>query len=163
LIVRAATAADVPGVLPMVGAICRMHQELDPARFPMRADVVERYAAWLPERAVDPRSVFLVAAESKSGDDAAGERLVGFLVAGVEANIPIYRVAAYGFIHDVWVEPDSRGKGAARAMVEQAVRRFGEIGVREVRLETAAMNDGARALFLACGFRIASVELMKTL
>lgn len=151
--VRSATAADVPGVLPMVAAICAMHEALDAERYGMLPDVVGRYERWLPQRAEDPRSVFLV------GEDKAGT-LAGFLIASVEANIPIYRVSEFGFIHDVWVEPAFRGAGVARAMVEEAVKRFSAMGVSQVRLETAIANHGARKLFKACGFRAASTEMV---
>ena len=34
--------------------------------------------------------------------------LVGFLIATVEREIPIYRLHEFGFIHDLWVEPEYR-------------------------------------------------------
>lgn len=148
--VRGATPADVPGVLPFVQAITRQHEALDPARFAMLPDVVARYERWLPQRATDARSVFLVA-EASGG-------LAGFLVGTVEASIPIYRLEEFGFIHDVWVEPAWRGQGVARALVTEAITRFRAIGVGQVRLETAAGNPSAERLFAACGFRVCTSE-----
>ncbi len=139
----------------MVAAICALHESMDPARYAMRPDVVERYRHWLPLRAADPESVFLVA----ESDDAPA-RVIGFLVAQVEGNIPIYRLPAYAFIHDVWVEPPHRGRGVARSMVRAAIERFGAMGVTQVRLETAAANDGARRLFESCGFRIGTIDML---
>jgi ribosomal protein S18 acetylase RimI-like enzyme len=156
--IRSATPADIPAILPMVRAICSMHERLVPARYAMLPDVVDRYARWLPERAVDPRSVFLVA-ES----DGSRPALIGFLIATIESSVPIYVTAAYGFIHDVWVEPESRGRGTARALVDAAVRRFTQLGVSQVRLETAAANEPARALFAALGFRTATIDMLREL
>ena len=34
------------------------------------------------------------------------------VVATVEAEIPIYRLKEFGFIHDLWVEPDYRNPDA---------------------------------------------------
>jgi len=58
-------------------------------------------------------------------DDQPGERstqripsaeregkLVGFLVATVEKEIPIYRLDSFGFIHDVWVERNTATKAS---------------------------------------------------
>ncbi len=78
----------------------------------------------------------------------------------MEGNIPIYRLPAYAFIHDVWVEPPHRGRGVARSMVRAAIERFGAMGVTQVRLETAAANDGARRLFESCGFRIGTIDML---
>lgn len=154
--VRPATPEDVPGVLPMVGAICAMHEQLDPDRYAMLPDVVQRYERWLPARSRDPRSVFLV------GTDDAG-RLRGFLVATIETSIPIYRLSEFGFIHDVWVDPEARGTGLGGALVDGALARFRTLGVSQVRLETAAANDIARRLFSSRGFRVGTVDMLKSL
>lgn len=149
--IRAATVADVESVLPMVARVVALHEEWDAARYRALGDVVERYRSWLPERAGDARSVFLVA--------SVGEGVVGFLVAGVEGNIPIYEVVEFGFIHDMWVEPEWRCRGVAGALVREAVSRFGGMGVKQVRLETAAGNEGARRVFAEAGFRVTAVEM----
>ena len=45
-------------------------------------------------------------------------------------------------------------------MVMLAVERFREIGVAQVRLDTAAPNEVARGLFAACGFRPSTREML---
>jgi ribosomal protein S18 acetylase RimI-like enzyme len=87
--------------------------------------------------------------------------IAGFLVGSVEKSIPIYRLAEFGFIHDMWVEPPFRRRGVARLLVEEAVRRFAAMGVSQVRLETADANDSARRLFAACGFRVGTVDMLR--
>jgi ribosomal protein S18 acetylase RimI-like enzyme len=157
--VRAATVSDVAAILPMVDAICAMHHEMDPARYDFLPDVVQRYQRWLPERAEDPRSVLLV---GEAGDSAAGPKeLAGFLVGTVERNIPIYRTTEFGFIHDVWVQPRARRSGLGGMLVDAAIANFATIGVKQVRLETAAANDAARALFARHGFRVAAEEMQR--
>ena len=78
----------------------------------------------------------------------------------MEREIPIYRIEEFGFIHDLWVEEDYRHEGIARQMVTLAVERFREIGVPQIRLDTAAGNEAARALFAACGFRPSTTEML---
>lgn len=165
MIVRPATPSDVLAVLPMVAAICELHEAWDYARYATRDDVVDMYARWLPERAADPRSVFLVAHEqvgsSQSGDAAdAGRPLMGFLIGTVERAIPIYRVAEFGFIHDLWVEPAARGLGLGDLLARAAIARFRQIGVAQVRLETSLANDGARRLFERAGLRVATIDML---
>lgn len=156
--IRPATDADVPGVLPMVRALCDLHQARDPERFKVLPDVLDRYARWLPQRAVDPRSVFLVAHEEHQPG-----ALTGFVVCTVEPEVPIFWIPECGWIHDLFVIPSARRRGVARALTRAVCDRFREMGVKQVRLHTGAFNDQARATFAAEGFRPCVVEMLKPL
>ena len=92
------------------------------------------------------------------GSTGTAPQLAGFLVAAVTREIPIYRTVEYGFIHDLWVEETFRNEGYARQMVMLAVERFHEMGVSQVRLETAHSNPAAQNLFKSCGFRPTNIE-----
>jgi ribosomal protein S18 acetylase RimI-like enzyme len=155
--IRPATPEDVPDVLPMVRKVCAFHESLDPAKYAFRDDPGRMYERWLVGRATDPRSVLLVADAAAAGES---RRLVAFLVGSVEAEIPIYRLKQFGFIHDLWVEEKYRHEGIARQMVSLAVERFRRIGVPQVRLDTAWANEAARGLFAACGFRPSIAEML---
>lgn len=155
ILVRDAVVADVDAVLPMVRGQYELHAAWEPGKYTLRADPAESYRPWLEKRVADPRSVFLVAeAEALPG-------VVGFVVATVERDLPIYRVVEHGFIHDLWVVQDARGAGAGRALVEETLRRFHAMGVHQVRLETAWKNDAARRLFTRLGFHEAAVTMVR--
>ncbi len=157
MLIRPATAADVPQVLPLVRAICDFHAAADPERFAVREDVVERYARWLPERADDPRSVFLVAeAEGVPG-------IAAYAVCTIEPEVPIFWIPECAFIHDIYVVPEARRRGIARGLVREVVSRYAAIGVKQIRLHTAAFNEEARAVFAAEGFRPCVVEMLRPL
>jgi ribosomal protein S18 acetylase RimI-like enzyme len=151
--IRPATPDDVPGVVPMVDRLAAFLAERDHAKYAALDNVGDMYRGWLRARAVDPRSVFLVA-ERQPG------QLVGFLIGTVEREIPIYRLEEYGFIHDVWVESDYRNEGLARQLVTVAVERFTGIGMRQVRLDVLVGNDPARGLFKKVGFRESIIEML---
>lgn len=155
--IRPATAADVPAVLPMVQAVCNFHRALEPARYDFVPDIAQRYASWLPKRAADQNSVFFVA------QDANTPALLGFIVGEVLDEIPIYTVRRYGFVHDLWTESNARRRGVGRALVESAVARFAEMGVTQVRGDTAAANSAARALIVKLGFAPTAIQMLKTL
>ena len=150
--IRPATAEDVPSVLPMVAAIAALHESWDPAKFGYLPQPQEMYRGWLTARTHDDRGVFLVA--EREG------RLVGFLVATTEQEVPIYRIAEFGFIHDIWVDPAYRNEGFGRQLVMLAIERFREIGVPQVRADTAAANDAARGLLKSCGMRPSTTEML---
>lgn len=156
--IRAAKIEDVPQVLPMVEKLARLHEAWDAARFDYKADVAGMYRGWLGRRAQDPASVFLVADREHLMADVPF--LIGFVVGTVEESIPIYRRARFGFIHDLYVEEDYRNEGIGRQLAVRAVERFKEIGVTQVRLETAAANEPARKLFEGTGFRTSSIEML---
>jgi GNAT superfamily N-acetyltransferase len=150
--IRPAQPADVPSVLPMVAKIAALHEQWDPAKFGYKNHPEQMYRGWLTSRATDPKSVFLVA-------DRDG-KLVAFLVATVEQEIPIYRLTEFGFIHDIWVEPDYRHEGVARQLVMLAIEKFRDIGVKQVRGDTAAANEPARNLLRSCGMRPSTTEML---
>lgn len=156
MLIRPATPADVPAVLPMVAKICAMHEALDPAKYGFLPRPEQRYHKWLTKLATDERSLFLVAEDNA----IAPIKLVGFIVGTVEREIPIYRLKEYAFIHDLWVEPEYRRTGIARQLVIQAVEAFNAIGVEQIRLDTVAANDAARKLFAECGFRPSAIEML---
>jgi ribosomal protein S18 acetylase RimI-like enzyme len=157
--IRPATPEDVPQVLPMVRKIAAFHEAADPAKYSFRADPGDTYRNWLRKRATDDRGVFLLADAAAAGD-ASGPRLVGFLVGTVEPEVVIYRVAEFGFIHDIWVDERYRHEGIGRQLVALAVERFRGMGMKQVRLDVLAGNDPARGLFASCGFRPSVIEML---
>lgn len=155
--IRPATVEDVPSVLPLVRKEAAFHEAADPAKYGFKPDPGEMYRGWMTRQATDPRGVFFVA-------DAAGRgeppRVVGFLIGTIEAEIRIYRLAEYGFVHDVWVDEDYRHEGTARQLVMQAIERFTQLGAKQVRLDVLMKNEPAQKLFEACGFRPSVVEML---
>lgn len=155
MLIRPATPEDVPTVLPMVAKICALHESWDAAKYGFLSHPEQRYERWLKKLTHDERAVFLVA-ENEG-------KLVGFLEATIEREIPIYRLTEYAFIHDLWVEPEYRQQGIARLLVTQAMERLQELEVKQIRLDTAAANEAARRLFAGCGFRVSTIEMLTEL
>jgi ribosomal protein S18 acetylase RimI-like enzyme len=150
--VRPAKVEDVPGVLPLVARICAFHEQRDPAKYSFIPHPELRYEKWLESRATDARSVFLVAEH-----DAA---IVAFLVATIEPEISVFSLKEFGFIHDVWVEEAYRNEGLARQIVTLAIEAFTALGQKQIRCDVLNMNDPARKLFEACGFRPSVTEML---
>ena len=156
--IRPATPADVTAVLPMVAKICALHETWDEAKYGFLPSPEQRYEGWLKRLTTRESSVFLVA----SAPEQPG-KLVGFIVATVDKEIPIYRLKEYAFIHDLWVEEEYRRSGIARQMVMETIERFKQMGVKQIRLDTAAVNESARRLFSSCGFRVSTIEMLMEL
>ena len=57
------------------------------------------------------------------------------------------------WIEDVFVEEAARGKGLGRALVVEALQRARERGCGRAELDVDVVNEPARALYTALGFR----------
>ncbi|MDX2213026.1 MAG: GNAT family N-acetyltransferase [Oculatellaceae cyanobacterium bins.114] len=157
MLIRPATVDDIPAVLPMVTKICALHQEWDNAKYGFLPDPEQRYQPWLIAQTKEPKSVFMVAEDDTPRHPP---QLVAFLIATTEAEIPIYQIQEYGFIHDLWVEPDYRHTGIGRLLVKRAIAQFNQMGVQQIRLDVAVANEGAKRLFQSCGFRFSISEML---
>ncbi|RCJ24048.1 acetyltransferase [Nostoc minutum NIES-26] len=153
MLIRSATPDDIRAVLPMVAKICALHESWDNAKYGFVEHPEQRYEKWLTRMTQNERSVFLVAEDDR--------QLVAFLISAIEQEIPIYRLKEYAFIYDLWVEPEYRQKGIARQMLMLCVERFEQMGIKQIRLDTAVENENARKLFASFGFRFSNIEMLK--
>lgn len=154
MLIRLAKQSDISAILPMVSKICALHETWDAAKYGFLPNPAQRYEGWLSKLVNNDRNIFLVA------EDETNQKLAGFLIATIDREIPIYRLKEYAFIQDLWVEPEYRRSGVARKLVIQTIEHFQNIGVQQIRLDTAAKNDTARELFAECGFRPSTVEML---
>lgn len=157
MLIRPATVDDIPQVLPMIAKICALHQSWDDAKFGFLPNPEYRYQPWLNAQIGEPKSVFMVAEDETILPNSP---LAAVLIATTETEIPIYQLQEYGFIHDLWVEPDYRQTGVGRLLVKRAIAQFAQKGIRQVRLDVAVANDVAKRLFQSCGFRVSTSEML---
>jgi ribosomal protein S18 acetylase RimI-like enzyme len=65
-----------------------------------------------------------------------------------------------GFLSDLYLQPDARRRGAARALVREVAAAFGRQGVEMVSLEVGAENERARSVYGRWGFRESMLQLV---
>ncbi len=101
---------------------------------------VEAYIEWLRRR--DREGVILA---------RDGKRIIGFI--GSDANWFSKREGRkVGAIHELVVAEDRRNRGVGTALIESAVRRFGEKGLEIVELWVGDGNTVARKFYERLGF-----------
>ena len=93
-----------------------------------------------------------------AGWDPAG---VLFLFDGRERIVGVIRASGAGveggrgYLHEIRLEPSSRGKGLGAAMVAAALKYLAERVVKRVELDTAGENTAAHGLAVRSGFAVA--------
>jgi ribosomal protein S18 acetylase RimI-like enzyme len=126
---RLATLADLASIAPLFNAYRQFYE---------RADDLAVATAFIQERLVKAESVIILAL-----DDA--QTVVGFCqlyptFCSVEAA-PIYT------LYDLFVSPQARRTGAAKALLQAAHMHAAQTGRVRMDLTTARMNTSAQALY----------------
>ena len=67
---------------------------------------------------------------------------------------------ARGFLSDLYVRPEARGRGIARALAHEVVTRLRAQGATTIELEVMASNKDARAVYGRWGFTEVQLELV---
>ncbi len=80
----------------------------------------------------------------------AGGAFLGYLLLGESGWLT---PEPHGFIYDVWVAPEHRGKGIGKGLVSWAADWARTKGYRKIKLEVAHPNGRARHVYEELGFR----------
>ena len=158
MIIRDAIPQDRPVLVRFMAALQEVERKLEPNRAPGDEIADSHLAAletWSAER---PGGAIMVAEENG--------RLLGFLVSGIETEAGTYLPPAtrsYGWISDLWVEPDARGLGTGRALIAEAEERLRAAGLTRVGLAAVVGNTGAAALYEHLGYAPYEITLAKAL
>lgn len=151
-IIRRATPADLPWIGRLGGLLVEEHYDFDPQRFlAARPGTPEGYASFISTQLEDPDKAVLVADDN--GD------VVGYAYAAVEGYDYMELRGPAGVLHDIIVDPEHRGRGVGRLLVNAALAFFGSRGVPRVVLSTAERNEAAQQLFSSLGFRRTMIEM----
>lgn len=154
--VRPATPADTPTLGRLGALLVRTHHDFDPLRFlAARPDTERGYGAWLGSQAKKDDVIVLVA--ERDGV------VVGYTYAGIEGHDYMTLRGPAGALHDIVVDPDHRGHGVGRALLDATMMELARRGAPRVVLSTAEKNDAAQRLFAKAGFRRTMIEMTREL
>jgi ribosomal protein S18 acetylase RimI-like enzyme len=154
--IRPATRADAAALGRLGALLVRTHHDFDPKRFIPATPRTERgYASFLASQLEDPDVAVLVA--------EVGGTMVGYAYAGVEASDYMSLRGPAGVLHDVVVDPQHRGRGVGRLLLDAALAFLRSRGAPRVVLWTAVQNASAQRLFASAGFRQTMLEMTREL
>lgn len=66
-----------------------------------------------------------------------------------------------GFIDDLYLVPEARGRGLGRALLDFTLARAAELGIRTLHLEVETDNERATRLYRTAGFTETGRRLMR--
>lgn len=156
IIIRPASRGDLPVVGRLGAHLLRVHYEFDRQRFMRPGEDSEEGYAWFLGSQLEAPDVLVLVAERRGS-------VVGYLYAGIEPrNWKELRDEA-GFIHDIVVAEEARGRRVADRLIDAALDWMREQGMPRVLLWTAAPNATAQRVFERHGFRTTMLELTREL
>ena len=156
VVIRRATAADLPALGKLGASLLQTHYRFDPQRFMAPRGDPESGYAWFLGTQLKEEDVAVFVAE-RSGS------VIGYVYAGMEPQSWKELRETAGFIHDVVVVAEAQRTGVASALVEAASEWLRSIGAPRVMLWTAEKNDSAQRLFTRLGFRRTMIEMTREL
>ena len=152
LIVRRATPADLPRIGRLGALLIKEHYDFDPQRFlAARPGTPEGYASFIGTQLEDQDKAVLVA------DDNGN--VIGYAYAAIEGYDYMMLRGPAGVLHDIIVDPEYRGRGVGRLLLNASLAFFRSHGVPRVVLATAERNEAAQRLFASMGFRRTMIEM----
>jgi len=82
--------------------------------------------------------------------ESADGSVVGYAIVGGTSSM--LGPAPFGFLYDLWIAPEARRQGVGRRLLARAEQWCRGRGYLRIKLEVAATNAGARALYASEGF-----------
>jgi ribosomal protein S18 acetylase RimI-like enzyme len=132
--------------------LIKEHYDFDPRRFLAAGHRTPAdYASFMRAQLEDPDKAILVADDN--GD------VIGYAYAAIEGYDYMALRGPAGVLHDIIVEPEHRGRGVGRLLLDATLEFFRSRGVPRVVLSTAERNEAAQRLFASMGFRRTMVEM----
>jgi ribosomal protein S18 acetylase RimI-like enzyme len=155
IVIRPATAADVPTIGRLGALLVQTHHDFDPQRFIAASErTAEGYGSYLGSQ-LRKRDVIVLVAQGEDGE------VLGYTYAGVEGFDYMALRGPAGVMYDIVVDPAHRGRGVGRQLLDATLAALTAKGVPRVVLSTAARNEPAQRLFAHAGFRRTMIEMTR--
>jgi GNAT superfamily N-acetyltransferase len=149
--VRKATKNDAAAVARFAFALFQLHAGWDARRFAQIATLDGAEAYYGSRMNADDAAVMIA---------ADGEEPVGFAYMEYEPTLYAELATKAAWLHDIYVEPAARGRGAGTVLLGAIRKEAKRFGANKVLLSVALANEHGRQLFERNGFRPTMLEMM---
>jgi len=157
LSIRETKGADRPRLVAFMAALNAYENSIETDRDESQ-EAADTHLAYL-ESLVETQGGFILIAELNGNP-------VGFLlglICETEGTFIVPDKRRYGEISDLFVDPNARGKGVARAMLAEAEAWFRGRGVERLRVTALTANDPAVETYRAAGYAPLYTTFNKTI
>ncbi len=151
LTVRKATREDAATIARFAVALFELHAGWDAKRFTQIATTggAERYYGDRAE--AETAAIFLAENEG---------RIVGFAYMEYEPTLYAELATRVAWLHDIYLEPEARGLGAGKALIDAVKAEARRLGANKVLLSVAVANAEGQKFFKQNGFGTTMYEMM---
>jgi ribosomal protein S18 acetylase RimI-like enzyme len=149
--IRSAEARDLRAIAGFALALAHEHVELDDRRFVVPDGGAQAFLEFFTGELARPEVVLLIADDNAT---PVGYAFVRMEPASIEA---LMKPTAW--LHDVYVDPSSRGSGAGRQLVSAAIESARQLGSSSVMLGVSPDNTQARQFYERLGMRHTMIEM----
>jgi GNAT superfamily N-acetyltransferase len=149
--VRRATKPDAVKIAEFSVALAEQHYGYDERRF--TRVISTDGAEWFYGSRIEAESAAIFLAEVDG-------RAVGFAYMEYEPVLYAELASNVAWLHDIYVEPDSRDSGAGRKLIDAVAEEAKRQGANKVLLSVAVKNEKAQQFFERSGFRTTMHEMM---
>ena len=155
-VIRRATRADIAALGRLAALLVRAHYDFDAKRFIAPSpETPQRYGDFLGAQ-LAKKDAFVIVAELADG-------VVGYAYAGLEGYDYMALRGPAGALYDIVVDPEHRGHGIGRRLLDAVLAELANRGAPRVVLSTADRNATAQHLFERAGFRRTMIEMTREL
>lgn len=152
IVIRHAKPEEAGTVAALAEKLCRQHLNYHPVRFTDFPDLSTRLEDLFAEEIPSPVARVLVA-------ELDGE-ITGYVFLKLEPDSIVEISDARVWLHDIYVEPAARGRGAGKKLLDAAIAVAREFNSKTLMLQVWPQNRAARDLFQQYGFRPTMQEMM---
>jgi ribosomal protein S18 acetylase RimI-like enzyme len=155
-VIRLARPEDADAVTAMFVLNGRLHEGYDGFRWSHAPDAEDAWRQYFLRQLEKASGFVLVAVD---GEDCP----VAFLLGDLTAPPPSSAIRCRGFVGDLFVMEEHRGRGVGKALMAEAERIMKERGAELIELFVAVANARARAFYRSLGMKPLNEQMYKRL
>ena len=149
--IRTAQDSDIGALAEFGLALANLHIEIDDRRFVLPEGGIHAFLEFFKGEFARPETILLIAEEQRT---PVGYAFVRMEPASIEA---LCETSAW--LHDLYVDPRFRGRGAGRLLVLAAIESAKQLGSSNLMLGVSTANTQARDFYERLGLRATMIEM----
>jgi GNAT superfamily N-acetyltransferase len=161
LTIRKACRSDLKTLVSLWKEFAKYNAALAPANKALRPhlkrrrDAAKKFAVW-SRKYIGSKNGVVFLAEMDG-------RPVGYSLVFIKRNPLTSRISTLGYISDLFVREDFRGKGISSKLTNEVIKWFRRKGIRHLSLHVLEVNHVPRSIYKRWGFFPFVIEMRKDL